>query len=62
MIWSFTVDREPYIVEEADLPENNVRLIDAAGIATNLKRYAPSKGIRMLGSHKAAILQEKTEF
>eukprot|EP00957_Ditylum_brightwellii_P144160 10984053-Ditylum_brightwellii.AAC.1 len=55
-------DKEPYIVNEADLPENKVRLIDTSGNATKFKRFAPSKGIKMLGSHKAAILQENTEF
>ena len=47
MIWNFTEEGEPYIVEEKDLPVNNVQLIDAAGTATKLKRYAPNKGIKM---------------
>ena len=62
MIWNFTEEGKPYIVEEKNLPVNNVQLIDAAGTATKLKRYAPTKGIKMLGSHKAATLQETTEF
>eukprot|EP00957_Ditylum_brightwellii_P023072 1740285-Ditylum_brightwellii.AAC.1 len=62
MIWKFTEDGEPYIVDEADLPENKVRLIDASGNAMKLKRFAPNKGIKMLGLHKAATLQESTEF
>eukprot|EP00957_Ditylum_brightwellii_P002115 163069-Ditylum_brightwellii.AAC.1 len=52
-------DGEPYIVNKADLPENNVCLIDASGNATKLKHFASSKGIKMLGLHKAATLQEK---
>eukprot|EP00957_Ditylum_brightwellii_P093223 7098522-Ditylum_brightwellii.AAC.1 len=37
MIWNFTEDGEPNIVEEADLPENNVQLIDASGNSTKPK-------------------------
>ena len=49
-------------MEEEDLPINNVRLTDTAGIAMKLKQYALTKGIKMLGSHKAATLQETTEL
>eukprot|EP00957_Ditylum_brightwellii_P098998 7541493-Ditylum_brightwellii.AAC.1 len=62
MIWNFTDDGEPYIVDKADLPKNKVQLINASGKATKLKRYEPSKGIKMLDSHKAAALKENTEF
>eukprot|EP00957_Ditylum_brightwellii_P166803 12696146-Ditylum_brightwellii.AAC.1 len=55
-------DGEPYIVDEADLPENKVHQINAAGNVTKLKRFEPNKGIKMLGLHKAATLQENTEF
>eukprot|EP00957_Ditylum_brightwellii_P180041 13715183-Ditylum_brightwellii.AAC.1 len=55
-------DGEPYIVNKADLPENKVYLIDTSGNATKLKRFAPSKSIKMMVLHKAATLQENTEF
>eukprot|EP00957_Ditylum_brightwellii_P001684 130340-Ditylum_brightwellii.AAC.1 len=55
-------DGEPCIVDKADLPENKVRLIEASGKTTKLKHFAPSEGIKMLGLHKAATLQENTDF
>eukprot|EP00957_Ditylum_brightwellii_P025133 1902328-Ditylum_brightwellii.AAC.1 len=58
----FTEDGEPYIVDETDLPENQVCLTDASGNATKLKYFASSKGIKMLGLHKAATLQENVEL
>eukprot|EP00957_Ditylum_brightwellii_P105054 8007248-Ditylum_brightwellii.AAC.1 len=62
LIWDFNEDGAPFIVDETDLPANTIKLVDAAGHSTNLKRFSPNKGIKMLGSHKAATLQDNAEF
>eukprot|EP00957_Ditylum_brightwellii_P105384 8033679-Ditylum_brightwellii.AAC.1 len=59
VIWVFKSDGKPVI--ETSLPPNTVKLTDAQGSTTKLKRVQPSDGIEMLGVWKAAILQETSE-
>eukprot|EP00957_Ditylum_brightwellii_P175448 13356779-Ditylum_brightwellii.AAC.1 len=59
VIWTFTAEGQPTIT--TSLPENTVRLTDAQGSTTKLKRVAPDEGIKMLRVRKAASPQENTE-
>eukprot|EP00957_Ditylum_brightwellii_P058096 4405903-Ditylum_brightwellii.AAC.2 len=59
VIWVFKSDGKPMI--ETSLPPSTIKLTDAQGSTTKLKRVQPSNGIEMLGIQKAATLQETLE-
>ena len=59
VIWKFSADGKPSI--NLDLPPNKVRLTNAQGSSTKLKRASPTNGIEMLGVQKAATLKETLE-
>eukprot|EP00957_Ditylum_brightwellii_P132301 10087928-Ditylum_brightwellii.AAC.2 len=50
------------MMEEEELPPNNILIKTTTGYTTKLDRISVYKGSRMLGARQAGSLQRNTEF
>eukprot|EP00957_Ditylum_brightwellii_P037925 2868572-Ditylum_brightwellii.AAC.2 len=62
MIWIFDGSGKPILMDEQDLPLNDVEIPKATGQNTVLERIPVQKGFRMLGVRQAGIMQMEIEF
>eukprot|EP00957_Ditylum_brightwellii_P196429 14966067-Ditylum_brightwellii.AAC.1 len=62
IIWTFLANGPPKLMEEEDLPLNNILIKTTTGYTTKLDRISVHKGSRMLGIRQADSLQMDTEF
>ena len=62
MNWTFQNNGKPQLSTEHEPPANNVRLKDAHGEGSQLKRKQTNKGVKMLGVIKTCSMNDSKEF
>eukprot|EP00957_Ditylum_brightwellii_P083826 6371694-Ditylum_brightwellii.AAC.1 len=62
IIWTFMANDRPKLMEEHNLPPNNILIKTTTGYTTQLDRILGHKGSRMMNVRQAGSLQMDTEF